>query len=182
MYTQAGGPQTLGVAGSAAGPPVVTNLVLVGATVLTGLAAGVLALYAHTVMPGLKKSDDRTFVAAFQSIDRAIINPWFMVTFFGALILTGLAGVLHLGPDRRSVLPWLVGAFALYLITVVITVAIHVPLNDAIKGAGDPNHIDVARVRAAFDETRWAAWNLVRTITATGAFVILVGVAAARHR
>jgi uncharacterized membrane protein len=47
------------------------------------------ALYADTIMPGLRKTDDRTFVAAFQHIDRAIINPWFMITAFGgALVLT----------------------------------------------------------------------------------------------
>jgi uncharacterized membrane protein len=48
---------------------------LLAATITMGLAAGTFALYAHTVMPGLKKSDDHTFVAAFQSLDRAIINP-----------------------------------------------------------------------------------------------------------
>jgi hypothetical protein len=51
---------------------------LMAATVSTGLVAGVFALYAHTIMPGLAKTDDRTFVGAFQSIDRAIINPWFI--------------------------------------------------------------------------------------------------------
>jgi uncharacterized membrane protein len=182
VYTQPSGPRPAGIIGPASGPPIYTDVVLVAATVFTGLAAGVLALYAHTIMPGLKKTDDRTFVGAFQAIDRAIINPWFMCTFFGALILTGVAGVLHLGPDRRSVLPWLAGAFVLYLVTVIITVAIHAPLNDAIKAAGDPNQLDASRVRAAFDESKWAAWNLVRTITASGAFLILASVAAARHR
>jgi uncharacterized membrane protein len=57
---------------------VVRTVTLLGATMTMGLAAGVFALYAHTIMPGLKKTDDRTFVAAFQSLDRAIINPWFM--------------------------------------------------------------------------------------------------------
>jgi len=36
-------------------------------------------------MPGLGRTDDRTFVGAFKSIDTAIINPWFLPTFFGAL-------------------------------------------------------------------------------------------------
>lgn len=53
-------------------------LTLMAATISMGLVAGVFGLYGHTIMPGLKKTDDRTFVGAFQSIDRAIINPWFM--------------------------------------------------------------------------------------------------------
>ena len=131
--------------------------ILMGATLTMGLMAGVFGLYAHTIMRGLGSTDDRTFVGAFQAIDRAIINPLFMPTFVGALVLTGVAGVLYLGDDR-SVLPWVAVAFGLYLIAVVITIAVHVPLNDAIKAAGDPDRIvDLTAVRHAFNETRWVA-------------------------
>jgi uncharacterized membrane protein len=157
--------------------------VALGAAVLTmGLMAGVFGIFAHTIMPGLRHTDDRSFVGAFQSIDRAIINPWFMVAFFGALVLTGLAAVLHLGGDKRNVLPWIGAAFVLYLVAVVITLAVNVPLNDTIKAAGDPARIgDLAAVRRHFDEARWSAWNLVRTLTSTAAFGCLIA-AAMMHR
>jgi uncharacterized membrane protein len=147
-------------------------ITLLGATLATGLVTGVFALYAHTIMPGLKKTDDRTFVSAFQSIDRAIINPWFMLTAFaGALVLTAAATIAHLGQDA---LPWIAAALVLYAIAVVITIAVNVPLNDAIKAAGDPDRIrDLHAVRAAFDEHRWAAFNLVRTFASGGAFALL---------
>jgi hypothetical protein len=61
---------------------------LVAATIAMGIMTGVFHLYAYAIMPGLGKTDDRTFVGAFQSIDRAIINPLFMATFFGALVFT----------------------------------------------------------------------------------------------
>jgi uncharacterized membrane protein len=132
--------------------------VLIAATITLGLVAGVFCLYANTIMPGLRRTDDRTFVGAFQSMDKAIINPLFMVTFFGALVLTGLAAVLHLGADGRPVLPWIAVAFVLYLAVVVITLAVNVPLNDGIKAAGDPDRIgDLAAVRKRFNEARWAA-------------------------
>ena len=146
------------------------STVLIIATIVTGMSAGVFALFSHTIMPGLGKTDDRTFVGAFQSIDRAIINPWFMTTFGGALVLTLVAGIASRG---TSALPWIAAAFVLYLIAVVITVAIHVPLNDAMKAAGHPDRIDVTQVRARFQETRWAAWNLVRVATTTPAFGLL---------
>jgi uncharacterized membrane protein len=147
-------------------------LSLLGATLTMGLVTGVFALYAHTIMPALKKTDDRTFVAAFQSLDRAIINPWFMAGgFLGALLLTILAALASLGEDA---LPWIVAALVLYAIAFVITIAVNVPLNDALKAAGDPNRIgDLAGVRARFDEARWAAWNLVRVVTSLGAFGFL---------
>jgi uncharacterized membrane protein len=144
---------------------------LLAATITTGLVAGVFGLYAHTIMPGLGKTDDRTFVGAFQSIDRAIINPWFIgLGFLGALVFTLTAGVSHLG---REGFVWIAVAFVLYLVTVIITIAINVPLNDAIKAAGDPDTIDVAAVRAAFDEARWKTFNLVRVVLSTSAFGLL---------
>lgn len=147
---------------------------LLAATVTTGLTAGVFGLYAHTIMRGLGTTDDRTFVGAFQAIDRAIINPLFMATFFGSLLFSAGAAVLYLRSDGGSVLPWIVVATALYLVVVVITMAVNVPLNDDIKAAGDPDRIaDLAAVRDAFHETRWVAWNIVRTIASTVAFVCL---------
>ena len=165
------------------GPPLLTTVVLVAATLSMGLVAGVFALYSHTVMPGLRRTDDRTFVAAFQSIDRAIINPWFMSCFFGALLLSGVAAAQHLGASTQSTLPWIIAAFVLYLIVVVITLAVNVPLNDAVKAAGEPDHIgNLAEVRRSFNEAKWSAWNLVRTITTTVAFGILLGVLVADGR
>jgi uncharacterized membrane protein len=146
------------------------TVLLLGATLTTGLAAGVIALYAHTIMPGLKTTGDRTFVDAFQAIDRAIINPWFMGTFFGALVLTAAAVATNLG---RPASAWVIAALALYVVVVVITMAVNVPLNDAIKAAGNPATIDVARVRDEFHETRWAAWNLVRVAASLAAFASL---------
>ena len=70
--------------------------VLITATIAMGLMAGVFAIYANAIMPGLGRTDDRTFVGAFQSIDTAIINPAFLGTFLGALVFTGFAAVLHL--------------------------------------------------------------------------------------
>ncbi len=144
---------------------------LLAATMTMGIAAGVFQLYAYAIMPGLRKTDDNTFVGAFQQIDTAIINPWWFFSFFGALVFTAVAGALHFGVDERSALPWIGGAFVLYLAVVVITIAINVPLNDEIKGAGEPGGIaDLAAVREAFNEARWVGWNLFRAVASTVAF------------
>jgi uncharacterized membrane protein len=148
---------------------------LVVATMTVGLMAGVFGLYANAIMPGLRKTDDRTFVGAFQSIDRAIINPLFMSTFVGALLSAGLAALVHIPDDVRSVLPWCVAAFVLYLFVFVSTIAVNVPLNDGIKAAGDPNDIDdLAAVRTRFNEGKWARWNVARAVLTLAAFGCLV--------
>jgi uncharacterized membrane protein len=141
------------------------------ATLTMGLTAGVFGDWAHTIMRGLGTTDDRTFVGAFQALDRAITNPLFMLTFTGALAFTGIAAVLYLRDDDRSVLPWVAVAFGLYLAAFIITMAVHEPLNGVIRAAGDPDRItDPAAARDALQETRWVAWHIVRTIATTAAF------------
>jgi uncharacterized membrane protein len=150
---------------------VASRTVLLAATLTMGLMAGVFGLYSHTIMRGLGRTDDRTFIRAFQEMDRAIINPWFMLAFLGALGFTGLAAVLHLGRPARPVLLWVGLALVLYLVAFAITIGVNVPLNNALKAAGDPDRIaDPAAVRALFDEARWVAWNHVRTLVSTVAF------------
>jgi uncharacterized membrane protein len=147
---------------------------LLASTMTVGLMAGVFGLYAHAIMPGLGRTDDRTFVGAFQAIDRAILNPWFVPVFVGALIFTGASAALHLTTAHKPVAYWIIAASILYLIAFVITIGIHVPLNDAIKAAGDPDRIaDLAAVRRRF-ETKWVQWNIVRAVTSTLAFGCLV--------
>ncbi len=150
---------------------------LLAATMTMGIGAGVFQLYNFAIMPGLGRTDDRTFVGAFQQIDRAIIGPWLFLFFFGALGSTALAAALHFGADERSALPWIGGAFVLHLAVVVMTMRINVPLNDEIKAAGDPGKIaDLSAVRERFHEARWVGWNLFRAVTSTVAFGCLAWV------
>jgi uncharacterized membrane protein len=144
---------------------------LMAATMTTGLVAGVYGIYANAFMPGLAKTDDKTFVGAFTAVDRAIVNPLFLgLGFLGALLFTGLAGLLSL---KEKALPWIAVAFVLYLVSMILTMAVNVPLNDALKAAGDPATIDVAAARAAFDEAKWVTFNLVRTLLALVSFGLL---------
>jgi uncharacterized membrane protein len=150
---------------------VVQGGALVLAVVTMGIMAGVFQLYSYTIMPGLGTTDDRTFVGAFQSMDRAILNPLFLSTFLGAFVLTGLATGLSLRAGSRPMLPWLVAALVLYLAVLVITFRVNVPLNDMIKAAGSPDdRTELAEVRERFTEALWSRWNHVRAIATTAAF------------
>ena len=142
---------------------------LMGAALATAMVAGLLFCFAHSVMPGLGTLDDRGFLAAFQRIDAAISNPWMMLTFLGSPALTLVALLLHL-PDRSRAVPWLVVALVLAVATVIITRAIHLPLNGAIQDAA--SLLDVADPRSRF-EGRWLRWNVVRTVTSTGSLAAL---------
>jgi uncharacterized membrane protein len=153
---------------------VLREVVLIAATLTTGLMAGVFGIYSNAIMPGLRRTDDRTFVAAFQSIDRAIINPAFMATFLGALVLTALTALLHFTGESRSLLPWTVAALILYLVVFVVTIRVNVPRNNEIKAAGDVDRMtDVHGVRERFNEARWVRWNHLRAFASILAFGLL---------
>ena len=144
---------------------------LMAATMTMGISAGVFQLYSVAIMPGLRRTDDNTFVTAFQQIDKAIVGPFLLVFFIGPLLFAALAGGLRFGADDRTELYWIISAFVLFLAVAVITIAVNVPLNDDIKAAGDPAGIaDISTVRERFHEVRWASWNIVRSVATTVAF------------
>jgi uncharacterized membrane protein len=143
---------------------------LVAATITAGLMAGLFAAFSYAIMPGLAKAGDAAFVDGMQRINVAILNGWFGICFGGALVFSVLAAVLHLGADRRPVLPWVVAGAALYLVVLIVTFAVNVPLNDQLNAAGDPSRIpDLHAVRERF-EAVWVRWNVVRTVACTLAF------------
>ncbi|HEX6148524.1 DUF1772 domain-containing protein [Nocardioides sp.] len=151
-------------------------VVLLLATIVNGLLAGFFYAFSHTAMPGLARRDDRTYVGAFQGVDQAVYNPWFMTTFMGGPLLVAVALVLNLDQDGTTV-TLLVAALVLAVATVAITAAVHLPLNKEIQqvdleGGGDPGP-----ARSRFEE-RWVRFNLLRTLTSVGAFVIVAVVLA----
>ncbi|MDJ0346231.1 DUF1772 domain-containing protein [Streptomyces sp. H10-C2] len=153
------------------------GVALIGATITTGLIAGLFYAFSCAVMPGLRRTDDRTFVGAMQWINVRILNGWFALGFAGSLLLTVLAGALHLVGDAPDApLPWIAGAAALYVLALVITFGVSIPLNDALDAAGDPGAASasaLADVRERFEE-QWVRWNIVRAVVSTGALGCLV--------
>ncbi|MCM0675841.1 DUF1772 domain-containing protein [Micromonospora phytophila] len=146
---------------------------LAGATLSTGLTAGLFFAYTCSVMPGLAVTDDRTLVGAMQSINRKILNGWFLAAFLGAVLLIALAAALHL-PHGGPVPGWTVAALVGYLVTLGVTMGVNVPLNDQLDAAGPVDRIaDLAAVRERFEAT-WVRWNLVRTISSSFAFACLI--------
>ncbi|NEE02516.1 anthrone oxygenase family protein [Phytoactinopolyspora halotolerans] len=149
----------------------------------TGLTAGVFADWSNAIMPGLREVDDRTFVTAFRSLDSAITNPLFLgVGFMGALILTGLALVLHLVGGHRRASTWIGLALILYLAVLVITFGVHEPLNASLREVAEPTSAaDFTAARARLEEASWTAWNTVRAAASIFAFGCLAW-AVAIHR
>ncbi|GAB2944882.1 DUF1772 domain-containing protein [Micromonospora polyrhachis] len=144
---------------------------LVAATITTGLIAGLFYAYACSVMPGLRRTDDQTFVTTMRQINEAILNGWFAIIFVGAPLLTAAAVVLHLPTAGRPMLPWIVAAFLLNTAMIAITFGINVPLNNELATA-NPNSTTPATIRRKF-EAKWVRWNIARAATPTAALACL---------
>ena len=161
------------VGGEAAGPrsflSVFRALVLGGATLTTGLVAGVFYAYAVSVELGLAAQPDGSYVATMQEINDRIQNPVFFASFFGAVLFLLAALVMHL-PRLRS------GRFRLILLACLLyigggfllTAFVNVPMNDRLA-AVDPDAPArvLAGARAVYEDP-WNLWNGVRTVFSTG--------------
>ena len=142
------------------------DIVLGAAVIAMGLLAGLVYDWSVAVMPALTAADDRTLVDAVQ---QTIDNPAFPLTFLaaGALAAAALVQARRSGSPRTA--GWIVAGLALYAVAVVVTFAVHLPLNEDIKQAGDPGRIEnLAAVRDDFAGP-WVAWNIVRALASTAA-------------
>jgi uncharacterized membrane protein len=158
------------------------DIVLGAAVMAMGLLAGLFYFSAIAVMPALTAADDRTLVDAMQQMIDKIENPAFFLTFLGAPTLAAVALVQARRSGSSRTAGWIVAGLAFYTVMVVITFAVHIPLNEDLQQAGDPARIeDLAAVRDDF-VTPWVAWDIVRTLASTAAFGCLAWALVTRAR
>ena len=141
----------------------VSTFSLYAALLTTGLMAGVYLAFSMAVLPGIARGDDGTFVAAMRGMNGAILNPVFGLVFGGPLVF-GLAALITRLPDGERI-GWTAAAVLVYVVTLVITGVVNVPLNNRLDSTEPPE-----AARALFEE-RWVRWNVVRTVLCTLSFV-----------
>jgi uncharacterized membrane protein len=146
------------------------DIVLGASVIAMGLLAGLYFFSAIAVMPALTAADDRTLVDAMQHMIVKIENPAFFLVLFGAPALAAVALVQARRSGSARIAGWIVAGLALYTLMVIVTFAVHVPLNYDLRDAGDPDRIEnLAAVRDDF-VTPWVAWEIVRTLATIAAF------------
>ena len=143
-------------------------------TILTAtgaaLVGGVLFAFSTFVMRALDSLPAPDGIAAMQAINRDAPNPLFMAALFG----TGLAFVVLAVSRFRQPGPAAVPIVAclLYAATLLLTVAYHVPRNDALA-AIDPHAAGSAAFWSDYVSS-WTAWNSVRAATAIASAVVVL--------
>jgi uncharacterized membrane protein len=133
-----------------------------------GLVAGVLFAFSAFVMNALARLPPAQGIAAMQSINIAVINPWFMATFLGTAAACVLLAVVSLFRWHKPGAAYLLAGSLLYLVgTLLVTILFSVPRNDALAVV-DPASADGAGTWAGYI-TSWTIWNHVRTAAALAA-------------
>lgn len=153
-------------------------IILILATLLCALVAGLLFAFAIVTMPGIKSLNDDEFIRAFQVMDGVIQNnqPLFVLVWIGSALTLLMATVLGFGQLDLVGKSLLLMATALYIFGVQLpTILINVPLNNQLQtlDVGKMNASTQADARLSF-EPRWNQWNRIRTAVATLVTTLLI--------
>ncbi|HEY5980856.1 MAG TPA: anthrone oxygenase family protein [Microlunatus sp.] len=147
------------------------NWLILVAAVGAGLTAGVFLAFSSFVMTGLGRAPAPVGVRVMQEINRAAPSPVFLLTLFGtALLVTGLAVVAVVGRGQGWGLV-LAGAAA-YLVCIVVTVAYHVPRNEALAVL-DPAATDMVGLWRTY-LSDWTRLNHLRAVSAAAGSMLLL--------
>ncbi len=142
--------------------------VAVSTTLGAALVAGIFFAFSTFVMAALGRLLPEQGIAAMQSVNVTVLNPWFFAVFFGTAlgsIALALLGIFNWGAPGSA---YLVSGGLLYLIgCILVTAAFNVPLNNALA-AMEPGGAEGAELWTRYLST-WTAWNHLRTLASLAA-------------
>lgn len=149
----------------------VFQITLILATLLCSLVAGLVFAFAVVVMPGIKTLSDRSFIRAFQVMDRIIQNnqPIFVLVWIGSIVALVASAMLGIGQLQGADRLLIIFAVLAYLLVVQLpTFTINIPLNNKLQTLDVDGMDETAQKAARRDfEPRWIRWNSIRTTFAT---------------
>jgi len=145
----------------------VYKIFLVSTAFSSALITGLFYAYSCSVNKGLGRLADAEYLRAMQSINRAILNPWFFASFLGTLILLPVCAWLIYKNETGSIAFYflLVSALLYFFGVFGVTIFGNVPINDILDkfdlGSATIPEIKVQRIEV---EKPWNRFHLIRTI------------------
>lgn len=135
------------------------------ALMLVALMAGLFFSFSVAVTQGLKQLDDKSYLQAMQKINKAILNPVFLLCFIGAPLFLITTTVIRFFEDQILFM-WMLVITLIYTGGVfMVTMLCNVPLNNYLEqqkvGPLDPEAVKAVRTRF---ERSWNRYNHIRTL------------------
>jgi uncharacterized membrane protein len=147
-------------------------LTVVGA-VSTGPMAGVFLAFSTAVMPALARLDGERGCETMQRINKAIVNPLFLVVFLGCGLVGAALAVSSIWTwDQAGAGLRLAGGLLAFGGGLVFTAVYHVPRNNALDAVGCGTPEAVAEWARYLRE--WVPANHVRGLACTLSLVLLL--------
>ncbi len=151
-------------------------LILLVTTALTALITGLFYSYSCSVNPGLAQLPDENYVAAMQSINQAIQNPAFFLSFMGTLVMLPVAAFMSYRNGITLQFYLLLTAALVYGIgSFGVTAAGNVPLNNTLAAFNlkAATAVEISAARRAFEE-KWNSLHQIRTWASLIALILSV--------
>ena len=98
----------------------IQTVILLFATLLAGLLAGVFFTWTNAITPGIGRLNDVSYLKAFQNMNRTILNPLFYIVFMGPLLLS-IAATYVYKANPAYILWMLILATVIYFLGVFIS-------------------------------------------------------------
>jgi uncharacterized membrane protein len=140
------------------------------AAVGTGVAGGVFFAFSTFVMKALEDLPPADGIQAMQAINKQAPTAWFMALLFGTAAVCVAAIVAAIVRWGEAPSPYQLAGGLSYLSAIVLTIAYHVPRNDALAEAQPAGEGAAAAWSRYLAE--WVPWNHVRTVTSVAAAVL----------
>ncbi len=153
-----------------------SNIILVSTAICTALMAGLFYSYTCSVVPGLKMLSNAEYLAAMQSINKAIQNPIFFLCFFGILLLLPICTYVHFSTPATPRFWFILSAAIVYFAGVFsVTIFGNIPLNNALEKFNLLNATteSIALQRSLY-ENKWNTLNTIRTISSFASLVLII--------
>ena len=143
------------------------------AAIGAGVTAGIFYAFSTFVMAGLARIPPEQGIAAMNSINVTVINPWFMAVFMGTPILCAIIAVMALFKWSEPASFLIIAACVIYIVgSFLVTMIFNVPLNNALAAAS-PASSEGATLWARY-LVEWTWWNHVRTAAPIVAMALII--------
>ena len=130
-----------------------------------GLMAGFFFAFSICVMKALGAIPPAHGISAMQSINVAVINPWFLTPYFGMAVLSVLLSIAAILRWHEPGAAYVVAGGVFYFLgTFLVTMLFNVPRNNALAAVAATS-TEGAALWADY-LIAWTKWNHIRTIAA----------------
>lgn len=144
--------------------------------ILSGAIFGFFYAWVCSTMWGLDAADPRVAIKAMQAMNASVRNGVFAPAFFATPFVMLLTAALARAQQRNAAAwAFTIGGVIYLFGGLVLTMAVNVPMNEALAEVSAPDQRDVATRIWADYSPRWQMWNQIRTVL-SGVALTLTGV------